>query len=204
MGDIQTGPFCTFGLRTRDERLTKSAHGENDYRSTDVTERNLLELFHEIQAREAYEHNTDISRRYGAVRLQMGNRFTWNECDIDVMQEYDQPWLQIEGVKINFLSADEVFTLQDTNGRWHNFFDVAFVGHNYFAFIKPTFTEALRENALLIMETKLLTLARKEAVAEFEEKLKNFAKTANLTNCLNYNAINAHFTAMKFRKQMSE
>ncbi|TMW44671.1 hypothetical protein DOY81_010248 [Sarcophaga bullata] len=56
IGDIQTGPFAAYGLRSNDEKMHKCVHGENDFRSTDVTERNLLEFLYELTTQTKYEH----------------------------------------------------------------------------------------------------------------------------------------------------
>uniref|UniRef100_A0A0A1XSY3 Dynein assembly factor 3, axonemal homolog n=1 Tax=Zeugodacus cucurbitae TaxID=28588 RepID=A0A0A1XSY3_ZEUCU len=201
-GDIQTGPFCTFGLSTTDKQMMNSVHGDNDYRATDITERNLLEYFHELQTRTAYTHDRKISRKYGSVKLLMGERLTFDECDVDAMREYDKPWIQVAQCKVFFLSADDIFNLQNVsaNGNWRNFFDVVFVGHNFFPFLKSNFADVLRANALLILETKLLTVARKEVVHEFEEKLKSYAKLLNLTPVLNYSALNSKNSILKYKK----
>ncbi|XP_014102900.2 dynein axonemal assembly factor 3 homolog [Bactrocera oleae] len=201
-GDIETGPFCTFGLNTADKQMMNSVHGDNDYRATDITERNLLEYFHELQTCAAYTHDRKISRKYGSVKLLMGERLTFDECDVDAMREYGKPWIQMEQCKIFFLSADDIFTLQDVNANenWRNFFDVVFVGHNYFPFLKSNFAEVLRANALLILESKLLTVARKEVVHEFEDKLKSYAKLLNLTPVINYNALNLKNSILRYKK----
>lgn len=182
--------------------MMNSVHGDNDYRATDITERNLLEYFHELQTCAAYTHDRKISRKYGSVKLLMGERLTFDECDVDAMREYGKPWIQVEQCKIFFLSADDIFTLQDVNANenWRNFFDVVFVGHNYFPFLKSNFAEVLRANALLILESKLLTVARKEVVHEFEDKLKSYAKLLNLTPVINYNALNLKNSILRYKK----
>ncbi|XP_036332447.1 dynein assembly factor 3, axonemal homolog [Rhagoletis pomonella] len=201
-GDIQTGPFCTFGLNTVDKEMLNSVHGDNDYRATDITERNLLEYFHELQTRSTYVHDRKISRKYGSVKLLMGERLPYNESDLDAIQDFDKPWINVEQCKIFFLSADDIFTLQnaDANESWHAFFDVVFVGYNYFPFLKSVFSEVLRDNALLILESKLLTVARKEEVKQFEDKLKAYAKLINLTPVINYNALNSKNSILKYKK----
>uniref|UniRef100_W8BLW9 Dynein assembly factor 3, axonemal n=1 Tax=Ceratitis capitata TaxID=7213 RepID=W8BLW9_CERCA len=201
-GDIQTGPFCTFGLHTGDKQMMNSVHGDNDYRATDITERNLLEYFHELQTRTAYIHDRAISRKYGSVKLLMGERLSYDECDLDGMRDYDKPWINVEQCKVFFLSADDIFTLQNVqaNENWCNFFDLAFVGHNYFPFLKSNFAEVLRDKALLILESKLLTVARKEVVKEFEDKLKAYAKLLNLTPVINYKVLNSKNRILKFKK----
>ncbi|XP_067634319.1 dynein axonemal assembly factor 3 homolog [Eurosta solidaginis] len=201
-GDIQTGPFCTFGLKTSEKLMMNSVHGDNDYRATDITERNLLESFHELQTRTAYVHDRTVSRKYGSVKLLMGELLKYDECDEVAMRDYDKPWINVNQCQVYFLSADDIFTLQnaDVNENWQNFFDVIFVGHNYFPFLKDTFAQVLRENALLILETKLWTIERKEEMQKFENKLKAYAKQVNLTPVLNYNALNLKTSILRYKK----
>ncbi|XP_065369379.1 dynein axonemal assembly factor 3 homolog [Calliphora vicina] len=200
IGDIQTGPFAAFGLKTNYERMNKSVHGENDYRSTDITERNLLELFHELATQTPYKHDASQSRKYGSIRLKMGKRLTHNEFDTETIKDYNKPWIFIGGIKINFLSSDDILTLQqNVSGQWSKFFDVAFVGHNYFTFLQDNFVNVLSSQSLLILESKLLSTARKEDINNFEEKLFNYAKRNNFQNVNNYNAFNIKNLFIKFK-----
>lgn len=201
VGDLQTGPFAAYGLRSNDERMNKCVHGENDFRSTDVTEHNLLEYFYELTAQTKYEDNEIMKHKYGAVRLQMGKRLTLDSFDLEDVQDYDKPSIFIEGVKINILSCDNIFTLQDIRKEdWRNFFDVAFVGHNYFPFLNDSFVNVLNVKALLILETKLLSTGRKEDIHAFEEKLFNYAKQINLSPVINYSSINGNNSILKFKR----
>uniref|UniRef100_A0A1I8NZB0 Dynein assembly factor 3, axonemal homolog n=1 Tax=Stomoxys calcitrans TaxID=35570 RepID=A0A1I8NZB0_STOCA len=201
IGDIQTGPYAAFGLTTSDQRMLKSMHGQNDYRSTDITERNILQIFHELATQMPYDHDLSQSRKYGSIRLQMGKGLTNCEEDVEnLLQDYNEPWIKIEGVKINFLSSDEILSLQDSNSRWANFFDVIFVAHNYFSFLKDSFIDVLRSPSILIMETRLLTTERKSAVDKFEEELFQFAERTHLKPCINYDTINSKRSILKFQK----
>lgn len=180
--------------------MLRSLHGENDYRSTDITERNLLELFHELSTQTSYEHDVNRSRKYGAIRLLMGKRLTWNENDLENIKDYEKAWINIEGVKVYVMSSDDIFTLQQDVGKWKNFFNIAFVGHNYFSFLKDTFVNALCSKSLLIMENKLLTTESQDVVSNFEEKIFSYAKRNNLENVINYNSLNSKFSILKFKK----
>ncbi|XP_023291855.2 dynein axonemal assembly factor 3 homolog [Lucilia cuprina] len=201
IGDIQTGPFVAFGLSTNDERMNKSIHGENDYRSTDITERNLLELFHELATQTIYNHDVTQSRKYGSIRLKMANRLIHNEADTKIIKDYDKPWINIDRVKIHFLSSDDILALQkNVNGQWSTFFDIAFVGHNYFTFLQDSFVNVLSAQSLLIMETKLLSTSRKEVINDFEEKLFDFAKRNHFHDVINYKALNMKNSFLKFKR----
>ncbi|XP_030381002.1 dynein assembly factor 3, axonemal homolog [Scaptodrosophila lebanonensis] len=203
VGDVQTGPFCAFGLRSTEERMHKSVHGDNDYRSTDVTERNLLEFFHELQTKTAYEHDESRSRRYGAVQLQMGARLIYDESDAQGLENYDKPWVDVPDVKLHFVSPEEVLQLKGGAARWRSFFDVAFVAQNYFPFLTKEFFGCLREQALFVLETKLLTVERKEQLSSYESKAKELFKQAELQPVINYQVINGHNMVLKYKKSIS-
>lgn len=201
VGDIQTGPFCGFGLRTSEERMHKSQYGENDFRATDVTERNLLELFHELQTQTVYEHDSTVSRRYGSTKLLMTPLLSYNECDItEGQQSYDKPWIQLPGVEIHFISSLDIMDMQKGTSRWQDTFDIAFVGYNYYTFLSKAFLNVLREESLFVLETKLLTVERREHVQRFERNAKELLKQAGLHPCINYQAINAKNMYLKFKK----
>ncbi|XP_075168964.1 dynein axonemal assembly factor 3 [Haematobia irritans] len=201
IGDIKTGPFVSFGLNTSDKRMLKSVHGENDYRSTDVTERNVMEILHELSTDTPYEHDLNQSRKYGCTRLQMAKSLiNYDEEDLRSLNDYDDPWINVKGVTINFLSCDDIYAIQNGNNRWINYFDVVFVAHNYFPFLKATFLNILRPLSSIIMETKLMSTERKDVIEEFEAKLFAFAKSGNLRPVLNYEALNTRRFYLKFMK----
>ncbi|KAH8402087.1 hypothetical protein KR009_009572, partial [Drosophila setifemur] len=200
VGDIQTGPFCGFGLRSDEERMHHSVHGDNDYRATDVTERNLLELFHELQSQTAYEHDPTRSRRYGSVQLLMTPLLNHQEQDGERMASYDRPWIEVPGVTVHYISPLEMEQLQQGDARWTNKFDVAFVAYNYFTFLSKEFFQALRSQALFVLETKLMTVERRENLKEYETKAKELFKQAGLKAVINYNSINGKNMVLKYKK----
>ncbi|XP_016984944.1 dynein axonemal assembly factor 3 homolog [Drosophila rhopaloa] len=200
VGDIQTGPYCGFGLRTAEERMHHSVHGDNDYRSTDITERNLLEFFHELQTQTPYEHDPTRSRKYGSVRLLMTPLLTHQEEDASGQASYDKPWIQVPGVTVHYVSPLEMAELQKGAARWNNMFDVAFVAYNYYTFLSKDFFQALRTQALFVQETKQMTVERKAIVEEFEANAKELMKQAGLKAAINYQAINAKNMWLKYKK----
>lgn len=175
-------------------------HGENDYRSTDITERNLLELFHELATQTPYKHDPSSSRKYGAIRLKMGQCLTYNEFNTESHKNNDNPWIFIDGIRIHILSADYILSLQqNVLNKWSKFFDITFVGHNYFTFLQDSFVNVLNHQALLILETKLWSTARKDEINNFEDKLLNYAKRNNLQSIINYDALNSKYSILKFK-----
>ncbi|XP_017092573.2 dynein axonemal assembly factor 3 homolog [Drosophila bipectinata] len=201
VGEMQTGPFCGFGLRSAEERMHNSAHGENDYRATDITERNLLEFFHELQTQEPYEHDATRSRRYGSVQLLMSPLLSHEEEDISSVTSYQRPWIKVPGVTVHYLSSLVIPQMQSGVEYWNSMFDVVFVAYNYNVFLKnPSFLHILKPQGLFIHETMQMTVNRKDVVKEFESKAKKFMKEGGLKPVLNYNAINSKNMILKFKK----
>lgn len=54
MGDIVTGPYVAFGFDCEDEEMLKKVNGYNKKTCTDITERNVMRIFHEIQNRNPF------------------------------------------------------------------------------------------------------------------------------------------------------
>ncbi|XP_039480833.1 dynein axonemal assembly factor 3 homolog [Drosophila santomea] len=200
VGDIQTGPFCGFGLRTVEERMHHSVHGDNDYRATDITERNLMEFFHELQTQTAYEHDATRSRRYGSVQLLMTPLLNHQEVDAAGQAAYDKPWIQVPGVTVHYVSPMEMVQLQQGAARWNNMFDVVYMAHNYYSFLSKDFFQAMRAQALFVLETKLMTVERRDRVQEYEVKAKELMKQAGLKSAINYQAINSKNMWLKYKK----
>lgn len=204
VGDIQTGPFCGFGLRSAEERMHNSAHGENDYRATDITERNLLEFFHELQTQEPYVHDATRSRRYGSVQLLMTPLLSHQqEEDITAMASYDHPWIQVPGVTVHYLSSIVIPQMQSGDMQWNNMFDIIFVAYNYNVFLKKSvFTQTLKPQGLFILETMQMTVNRKDLVKNYESDAKKYFKEAGLKPVVNYNAINSKNQILRYRKPL--
>ncbi|XP_033154792.1 dynein assembly factor 3, axonemal homolog [Drosophila mauritiana] len=204
VGDIQTGPFCGFGLRTVEERMHHSVHGDNDYRATDITERNLMEFFHELLTQTAYEHDTTRSRRYGSVQLLMTPLLNHQEEDAAGQAAYDKPWINVPGVTVHFVSPLEMEHLKQGAAHWNNMFDVVFMAYNYYSFLSKDFFQTMRAQSLFILETKLMTVERKERVQDYESKAKELMKEAGMKPAINYQAINAKNMWLKYKKTDKE
>lgn len=56
LGEMDTGPYVSYGLDCDDATFLKESNGKKVHRSTDVTERNLKQIFYEIQNKEDYVH----------------------------------------------------------------------------------------------------------------------------------------------------
>ncbi|XP_053675962.1 dynein axonemal assembly factor 3 homolog [Anopheles nili] len=202
VGDNLTGPFISFGQKCPDERLTLSKHGVNDFRSTDITERNVLQIMYEIQERQPYRFNLKDIHQFGSHQLDTGknlNKHDARSCLPSAMR-YDKPLVGHENLKIYFLSPEDVLRMQEQD-RFANKFNVVFVASNYFELLKDSFNNTWDKGCLLCFETRQLTVFSKEEIKEQHEKIKTFAKYHALEAVTNFSINKKH--SVLFYKHVS-
>lgn len=204
MGDITIGPFCTFGLSCSDQKLLKSHHGQNEYRATDITERNLFELLYEIQECKSPDPNDYSLHRLGMTKIDTGKTLTATpivEGNENVFREFHEPLLPMEQVQITFLSMSDAQAL--INGtKFNEFFDIVFVGRNYFPMLEKDFANIFASNALVLFETLQFSIQRKPQISEFLMKIRTTASEMNLNAISNFN-INLPLSVARFLKTNS-
>lgn len=198
VGDITVGPFSAFGVKCADESMKKSNHGTNQYRATDITFRNLMEIMFEIQERQAYQHDTKQYREFGASSLQISKHMPaiTDRADVE-LKKYDQPIMNLPNLSITFLSLDNVMKIQ-SQSEFQRKFDVVFVAQNYFPFVKESFVSILSDKALVLFETKQMSVLRKEDISEFLEKIKDLAKSMGLDAATHFN-INVPLPIIRYK-----
>lgn len=200
MGDMTVGPFCTFGLVCSDAKLLRSNHGQNAYRSTDITERNLFELFHEIHEQKPFESILFSTHKLGATKIDTGKVFSPDESTMDAqameLKRFSSPTIATPNIQITFLSMNDAQSLIDGQ-KFSKFFDIIFVGRNYFPILKTAFSHIFKPSALISFETAQLTVQRKPEIAEFLQKIRNLCKEMHLKPVSNFN-INTPLSVAKF------
>lgn len=204
VGDMAVGPYISFGLECPDEKMLSSKYGTNQCRATDITERNLYEVFYELKMQEKFDPAKDNKnfREYGAVRLQLGNNF---DVDKVVSEEknnlisYEKPLKSFKNVKIHLMSVDDVLNIQKKH-QYQNKFDIVFVATNYFAFLKDDFKEIFADKCLVMFETKKYSVLKKEQITENIEGIKKYCKNTECLEpitCFNLNIVNS---MIKYKK----
>lgn len=203
VGDMAVGPFITFGLECPDEKMLKSNFGTNQCRSTDITERNVYEMMWEIQNEQRFDQSEDKKnfRQYGAVKLQIGDSATatrgFEDLNLNLVK-YDQPLKPVNNVKVHFLSVEDILNITK-KPQFHKKFDVVFVAHNYFAFLKDDFKELLSEQALLLLETKKYSVMRKKEISDGIQTIRKFCQQLELQPITNF-SLNIVNSVLKFKK----
>lgn len=199
VGDILVGPYCGFGLSCNNTTMLKSYYGNNDFRSTDITEFNIYEMFYEIQEGQPCMERQDNEHKYGSAILDLGKVLESSLADANEadFKKYNRPLLSVENTTVTFLSPECVLKLHEKK-EFTKFFHVCFVAYNYFALFKKEYATVLTDKAIVLFETKQLSVLRKEEISEFLKKIKTFAKELNLSSISNFN-INLPLSVAKFK-----
>lgn len=203
IGDMAVGPFVTFGLDCSEEAMKKSSFGTNQSRATDITERNVYELIWELQNSQPYDAASDGKnfRQFGSVKLQVGEGplpgRAFEDTNLNVMK-FDKPMKLLENVKIHFLSVENVMNIHEKQ-QFHKKFDIVFVAHNYFPMLKEEFSEVIKDEALVLIETKKYSLMKRTEINENIENIKEFCKKLKLQPVTSF-ALNIINSILKYKR----
>lgn len=203
VGDMTVGPFITFGLSCSEEKMLKSNFGTNECRSTDITERNIYEIMWEITHQQRYDPAEDNKnfRKYGAATLKIGDNpiasRSHEDFDLNLLK-YDKPLMELDNVKIHFLSVEDVLNITKKH-QFHQKFDIAFVAHNYFSFLKDDFLDILKTPSFVMFETKKYSIMKTDEISKSIEELKKYAKNLKLHPVTNF-SLNIISSVIKYKK----
>lgn len=198
VGDMTVGPFCAFGLSCSDQKLLRSSHGQNEYRATDISERNIFELFYEIHERKLCSADMFSLHKLGMTKIDTGKTLDSKgiERSATEMKQFNQPLISTPQVQVSFLSMSDAQLLVDGK-KFQSYFDIVFVGRNYYPILKEDFAQTFKQSALVLFETAQFSIQRKPEVAEFLMKIRNTAKNMQLKSISNFN-INVPLPIAKF------
>lgn len=202
--DMHTGPFPAFGLHCEDEEMLKSAHGENSYRATDITERNLLKLITLIRTGKSSSYEQLRKNKLGSARFQTGgvlSSSTEEGGDESVYKENHKGLIPLDKLRVHLLSPELIKNLTDKD-QFKNFFDVAFIGAGSFQYLSSGFQNVLKDDGIILFELLQLSLLPKEKRNEFTDKVKVFCGSAGLKFMTNFN-LNKHYTTYDYKKEES-
>ncbi|CAG9769832.1 unnamed protein product [Ceutorhynchus assimilis] len=183
LGDMETGPFVSFGLECEDEDFLKSTNMKNAYRATDVTERNLKQIFYEIENQQEYEHIRKNNMELGYAIIKQ-DKIVLDLKTPETSRDFIKDCVKVENVSVNILS---IKALEDMRHKpnYDNFFDVIYFAHNYMQkhFDHDIVDKILKEDFLLIAEHPLYVIAnRKNDLEEYVKTVKE--KTSKMKSNL--------------------
>lgn len=204
IGDIVVGPFCAFGLQCSDSNFLRSQHGQNEFRATDVSERNLFELFYEIHERKPFDSLAFTAHKFGMIKLDNGKVMDYvpTQTNESELKKFDVPLITSHEIRISYLSMHDVNGLNDGE-KFQQMFDVVFMGSNYNKLIKNNFRQVFAPNALVLFETTQLSVQRKPEIGEFLKEIRSKANDMGLTSITNFN-INLPLPIVRYKNEISQ
>lgn len=187
VGDMAVGPFCSFGLVSDDASMHNAQHGTNEFRATDVTERNVHQIMHEIHHRRSYIGDQCDVHKYGAAQLLLPKPKPALRNDIDerALRQYDQPLMHTPNISVTFCSINDVLQLTQ-KPEFRAFFHVIFVAQTYFNVLDRNISDTMADQALLLLETKQISVLSKDNIAVHLKELSQFGKDLHLTAITNF------------------
>ncbi|GAB0097008.1 Dynein assembly factor 3, axonemal homolog [Sergentomyia squamirostris] len=199
LGDITGGPFISYGLTCANEKMLKSQHGVNECRATDVTERNLYEIFYEMEEKQAFNSSDVEFNHFGGVTLDPGTILP--TCGVNrstQVAESRNPLLEFKNVHIIFLSSS-VYEQVLAKPENKNKFSAIFVDHTFFPNLSGKFITNLHQDGVILFETKRFTTVRNDVVINFTGEIRDFCQQHNLKS-VDSTSINKQYSFLSFEK----
>lgn len=160
MGDIITGPFVAYGLDCRDKEMLKTTNNVHLQRSTDVTEWNLKEIFHEIHNSKEYINQKINELNLGCLTTDLNDlKVIDSSVEGDYLKnKHLKKCIDLPDVRIFFLSLNYLSTF-DYKKEYHNFFDMIYFNFNYLKYIDPNIISRIaKPSSLLYIENQIFVL----------------------------------------------
>lgn len=183
LGDIQTGPYIAYGLTCEDKEFLKSTHGQNAYRSTDVTHRNLKQIFFEIQNNTEYVHSS-VNMQMGSIVMKEENLVV-DTKGTDLITGTIKKCIDLENVRVNLLSISALNSLKYKE-KCQRLFDIIYFSSSFLKYFdKDLVRKIAKYNSLLLIENELfLTTNGKKELEEYaniiNEKLEGLPSEKKL------------------------
>ncbi|XP_044754368.1 dynein axonemal assembly factor 3 homolog [Coccinella septempunctata] len=173
LGDIQTGPFVTYGLECEDEEFLRSTNGQNRFRATDVIERNLRQIFHEIEFGEEYQHSVMNDYLMGALRMQEANQMIDISADQMISRPKDYKSVDIDDVSVTFMSISQLKQMAYKED-FKAFFNLIYFCSTHLQFFeKEVINNVAAQNAVLLVENQRYVLSyRDKELKGYADKVK--------------------------------
>lgn len=200
-GDIINGPFPSFGLDCEDKDMLKMGNEKPLKRSTDLTERNLTRMFYEIENQKPYNH-TGKTDNLGVIITELPNiKIQEVQTSTKVIKITSEHYssINVNDVDIYFITRTAMSDYP-TLDRYKNLFDVVYCGHTYFEKINSHITSMIKNEGIVLMETRKFIVNYKEKQHnEFKQKLIDLMKDCKCVTSENIDVIKN--TVIKFNVQ---
>lgn len=206
-GDVRSGPFFAFGVATEQSGFDRRVNGHLVAGSTDVTNVNLRQIFHELEYRRPYEHSEDEDdrRRDGVIITEITTVLASSDVDFDASGDPDADGSVADlmdaprNCSVYLCSDPDVSSLlgkASLRGRC----GVAVLGASLRHALVPDLRRVLSDDALVLVEGRKFVVAdgkRRDASQELEDSLRAKADACGLKWLRGFDACKDEYALMQ-------
>ncbi|XP_018576816.1 dynein assembly factor 3, axonemal homolog [Anoplophora glabripennis] len=180
LGDVQTGPYVAFGLDCEDKSFLDSSNGQNSYRATDITERNLKQIFYEILDKQEYKHNKTSDLKLGSI-IMKEEKLVVDVKSPDFVPKPPKKCVELED-QITFLTISAL-DMMKYKEKYRNLFDIVYFGNTSIKYLDKVLMEHIMKNdSVLIIENQLFVLSNRDRdLEEFGKNISEKIEGLNVT-----------------------
>lgn len=183
LGDMQTGPYVSYGLECEDKEFLKKNNGVNTHRASDVTDRNLKQIFYELENQGEYIHQKICDLQPGSIVKICETKVVDSKGCSTSSQKKTQSCLTMKDVSLNFISV-QCLKQMEYKEDYRNKFDVIYFSSTHVnKYLENSILQKISKGtSLLIIENKKYALNLRDKdlesyEAEIDDKMKNSAFT---------------------------
>lgn len=166
LGEMQTGPFVAYGLHCKDEAFLKKTNNVNTHRATDVTERNLKEIFYELIYQEDYVHQNTSSFTLGHMAQMPGAKVVDVGAVGENVNSKSRKCIPLDGINITFTSLATLKLMKYRN-QYDNYFNLVYFNSMYLKYFEADVVAKMCvSKAVLLFENQLFVLSHRDKELE--------------------------------------
>ncbi|KAG8222225.1 hypothetical protein J437_LFUL001423 [Ladona fulva] len=202
-GDIENGPFATFGLQSK---ANEKYQRENPRKCAGYTLKNIMNVMQGIVNTKETICFPDMSELEGAVLIDdrqesLCNLTSSTEETVNKVMEREEYTAMVMGSsKVTFLPVSSLLKLHEKE-NFKEFFDIIVLSNDSMDSFNPSVMETAKNNAIVLVETLNFVLAPKKGDDKlFEEVINESAKKCNCKSITRLNDVDDFFKRFEFSR----
>ncbi|XP_049803437.1 dynein axonemal assembly factor 3 [Schistocerca nitens] len=214
IGDVVSGPFYAFGMETDQTDMNRKSNGVYMKKATDISERNLMQYFHELQNKSPYVHVP--------VKGETNSGVVITEITSAPLVSEDDKDKKVTKIPVSNASAEEHETISVENGtvifltspekvdclqkrEFKELFDIIVVSQNMTHVLSKEILSVASKDATVIIESrKYLLSLTKDHLKEYSDTLEEKAQLCNFEKIHNFDPKSDEYAFFRMRHPCEE